>query len=58
MHDPLHMQADVGLLERLDAPTAAMTLRKKREGVACDLLEDGIVDAARQGHGGGAKKDR
>src|SRR5258707_8243776 len=57
MHDPLHMQADVGLLERLDAPTAAMTLRKKREGVACDLLEDGIVDAARQGHGGGAKKD-
>src|SRR5260221_11670553 len=57
MHDPLHMQADVGLLERLDAPTAAMTLRKKREGVACDLLEDGIVDAARQGDGRGGEKD-
>ena len=34
MDDALHMHANVGVLEVLDALTAAVTMRKEREGVA------------------------
>jgi len=50
MHHSLHMDADVGVLEALDSPAAAVAIREQREGVARDLLEDRVVVTAGQWH--------
>lgn len=56
MDDPLDVDPDVGVLEARDALPAPMTVGEEGEGVARDLLEDGVVRTSRQGHaylGGG-----
>jgi hypothetical protein len=52
MNDSLDVNPDVGVLEACDALAAAMAMRKERERVARDLIEDGVVVSAREGHGG------
>lgn len=46
MHDALRVHADVGVLERRNPLSAPPTVRKQREGIARELLEDRIVVAA------------
>jgi hypothetical protein len=50
MHDALHVDADVRLLEALDLPPATVAVGKEREGVPCDLLENGVVVVAGERH--------
>ena len=50
MDDALHMHADVGVLEVFDTQAAAMAMRKERERVARDLVENRIVVSAGQRH--------
>ena len=50
MHHTLNVDAHVGILDALDALPAAMAMRKERERVAGNLVEQGIVVPAGQGH--------
>ena len=50
MHHALNVDTHVGILEALDALATAMTMRKERECVARNLVEQGIVVPAGQGH--------
>ena len=50
MYHALDMYPDIRVLDALDALSAAMAMRKEREGVARDLIEDRIVMPARKGH--------
>ncbi len=50
MHHSLHVDSHVGILEALDALTAAVTVRKERERIACDLLENRVVVVAGEWH--------
>jgi hypothetical protein len=43
MNDPLRVHANVGVLEAGDSLPAAPAMRKKREGVAGELLQDWVV---------------
>ena len=43
MHHPLDMNPHVGILEPLDWLPAPMTVRKEREGVSRDLVENRVV---------------
>jgi hypothetical protein len=43
MDDPLHVDSQVSILELGDLGAAPETLRKEREGVARDLLQDRVV---------------
>jgi hypothetical protein len=52
MNDSLKVNPDVGVLEARDALAAAMAMRKERERVARDLIQDGVVVSAREGHEG------
>ena len=46
----LNVDAHVGVLEARDALAAAVAVRKERERITGDLLEDGVVVATREGH--------
>ena len=50
MNDALDMHTDVGVLDALDEPSAAVAVRKEREGVARDLIEDRVAVTARKWH--------
>ena len=50
MYHALHVYPDVRIFNPLNALSAAMAMRKERERVACDLIEDRIVVPARKGH--------
>lgn len=50
MHDPLHVDPYVRVLESLDPQPAALAVRKEGEGIAGDLLENRIVVMAGEGH--------
>ena len=50
MNDALDVHTDVCVLDALDAPSAAVAMRKEREGVARDLIEDRVAVTARKGH--------
>ncbi len=52
MYHALHVYSDVRIFNPLNALSAAMAMRKERERVACDLIEDRIVVPARKGHSG------
>ena len=43
MDDALHVHPDVRVLDTRNAASAAMAMRKEREGVARDLIKDWIV---------------
>lgn len=51
MDHALDVNPDIRILESIDALTTAVALRKERERVARDLLENGIVVSARERHG-------
>jgi len=50
VHDALHVDPHVRILEMLDLSSAPVTVREEREGVARNLLEDRIVVTTGQGH--------
>jgi hypothetical protein len=50
MHDSLHVNSQVGLLEPLDYDTAPQAVWEKRECVPRELLEDRVVVPAGQWH--------
>ena len=50
VHHALHVHANIGVLEPLDALAAPSAAGKQREGVARDLLQPGVVGPSRQGH--------
>ena len=50
MHHALDVDTHVGIFDTLDALAAAMAMRKERERVASNLVEQGIVVPAGQGH--------
>ena len=51
MHDPLHEDTHVGILEVLYASAAAAAMRKQRISVAGDLLDERVAMTAEQWHG-------
>lgn len=50
MHDALHVDPHVRVLEPLDPLPAALAVRKEAERIAGDLLENRIVVMAGEGH--------
>ncbi len=50
MHHPLHVNPHIGVLEPLDAESAAVAMREERERVARNLFEDGVVVVAGERH--------
>lgn len=50
MYDALHMDANVGVLELLDLLAAPMAMRKQRERVPRDLVQNRVVVPSGEGH--------
>lgn len=52
MYHAQDQDAHLGVLEAVDPKPAAVAVRKEGEGVARNLVKDGIAAAAEQGHRG------
>ncbi len=50
MNDPVYGNPDIRILEPFDPLPADMAMRKERERVARDLLQEGVVWSSRERH--------